>query len=70
MITSEEKTITHPEIGDVTLDCDVLTVRGVDLRIVTYTAAAGSADAGKLDLLRVTSGQSFRSAGREAESRR
>ncbi|MDR6318651.1 helix-turn-helix transcriptional regulator [Actinoplanes couchii] len=55
-LTSDEKTISHPEVGDVTLDCDVLTVPGADLRIVTYTAAAGSPDADKLDWLRVTTG--------------
>ncbi|GAA3415625.1 helix-turn-helix transcriptional regulator [Streptosporangium vulgare] len=52
--TTDRKTIQHPEIGDIMLDCDVLIVPGADLRIVTYTAAAGSSDAGKLDLLRVT----------------
>ncbi|MER5182446.1 helix-turn-helix transcriptional regulator [Streptomyces sp. NPDC002896] len=53
---SEPKTIRHPEVGDILLDCDVLIVPGADLRMVTYTAAAGSSDAGKLDLLRVTGG--------------
>ncbi|MFF1258774.1 MULTISPECIES: helix-turn-helix transcriptional regulator [unclassified Streptomyces] len=52
--TSDRKTIRHPEVGDIHLDCDVLIVPGADLRMVTYTAAAGSDDAGKLDLLRVT----------------
>ncbi|GAA2725010.1 helix-turn-helix transcriptional regulator [Actinocorallia aurantiaca] len=52
--TTDRKTIRHPEIGDILLDCDVLIVPGADLRMVTYTAAAGSSDAGKLDLLRVT----------------
>jgi hypothetical protein len=55
--TSDRKTIRHPEIGDIVLDCDVLMVTGTDLRMVTYTAAAGSSDAGKLDLLRVTGGR-------------
>ncbi len=54
---SERKTVRHPEVGDILLDCDVLVVPGVDLRVVTYTAAAGSGDAGKLDLLRVTRGR-------------
>lgn len=54
---TERKTIRHPEIGDIVLDCDVLIVPGADLRMVTYTAAAGSSDAGKLDLLRVTGGR-------------
>ncbi|WP_033341520.1 helix-turn-helix transcriptional regulator [Catenuloplanes japonicus] len=56
VLTSDEKTITHPEIGPVTLDCDVLTVPGADLRIVTYTAATGSPGAANLDLLRVLAG--------------
>ncbi|MGW4794707.1 helix-turn-helix transcriptional regulator [Nonomuraea sp. NPDC004297] len=55
--TTDRKTIRHPAIGDIVLDCDVLVVPGADLRMVTYTAAAGSADAGKLDLLRVTGGR-------------
>ncbi|MEV0400884.1 helix-turn-helix transcriptional regulator [Actinoallomurus sp. NPDC050550] len=55
--TTDRKTILHPEIGEIELDCDVLVVPGADLRMVTYTAAAGSSDAGKLDLLRVTGGR-------------
>lgn len=55
--TSDRKTIAHPEVGDILLDCDVLIVPGADLRMVTYTAAGGSDDAGKLDLLRVTGGR-------------
>lgn len=54
---AERKTIRHPEVGDITLDCDVLLVPGADLRVVTYTAAEGSVDAGRLDLLRVVGGQ-------------
>jgi transcriptional regulator with XRE-family HTH domain len=55
--TTDRKTIRHPEIGDILLDCDVLIVPGADLRMVTYTAATGSSEAGKMDLLRVTSGR-------------
>ena len=54
---AERKTIRHPEVGDITLDCDVLLVPGADLRVVTYTAAEGGVDAGRLDLLRVVGGQ-------------
>ncbi|MFI6861078.1 helix-turn-helix domain-containing protein [Streptomyces sp. NPDC050421] len=54
---SDRKTIRHPEIGGILLDCDVLVVPGADLRMVTYTAASGSSDEGKLDLLRVTGGR-------------
>ncbi|MFH8440594.1 helix-turn-helix transcriptional regulator [Streptomyces sp. NPDC018026] len=52
--TTDRKTMRHPQVGDIVLDCDVLVVPGADLRMVTYTAAAGSSDAGKLDLIRVT----------------
>ncbi|MFD3926062.1 helix-turn-helix transcriptional regulator [Streptomyces sp. NPDC058614] len=55
--TTDRKTVRHPEIGDILLDCDVLIVPGADLRMVTYTAAAGSSDEGKLELLRVTGGR-------------
>lgn len=59
---ADRKTIRNPEVGDVTLDCDVLLVPDADLRVVTYTAAEGSADAGRLDLLRVIGGQPVTSA--------
>jgi transcriptional regulator with XRE-family HTH domain len=51
---SNHKTILSPTVGRVTVDCDILTVPASDLRIVVYTAQPGSADADKLDLLRVT----------------
>ncbi|MFF4036325.1 helix-turn-helix transcriptional regulator [Streptomyces sviceus] len=53
---SARKTVVHPQVGEVTCDCDVLTVPGCDIRLVVYTVAAGSADAEKLEFLRVTSG--------------
>ncbi|MDQ0718334.1 hypothetical protein QFZ55_007786 [Streptomyces luteogriseus] len=46
----------HPEVGEVTCDCDVLTVPGSDIRLIVYTVAAGSADAEELEFLRVTNG--------------
>lgn len=54
---SDRKTVQHPVVGAITLDCDVLNVPGGDLHLVTYTAPAGSDDASKLDLLRVTHGR-------------
>lgn len=53
---SARKTIMHPQVGEVTCDCDVLTVPGCDLRLIVYTVAAGSPDAEKLEFLRVTNG--------------
>ncbi|MGI3783764.1 MAG: helix-turn-helix transcriptional regulator [Janthinobacterium lividum] len=48
---SEPKTFVHPLVGHLTVDCDVFTVVGTDLRIVTYTAVPGSGDASRFDLL-------------------
>lgn len=50
---SDRKTIQHPDLGAVTLDCDILTVPGSDLRIVVYTATPGTEAAEKLKLLSV-----------------
>lgn len=53
------KTVHHPDVGAIILDCDVLTVQGSDLRIVAYTAAPGSEAAGKLKLLTVIGTQAM-----------
>ncbi|PTR23586.1 helix-turn-helix protein [Rhodococcus sp. OK519] len=51
---SSRKTVHTRTVGDITVDCDVLGAPGSgDLRIVVYTVVPGSADAEKLDLLRV-----------------
>jgi len=47
------KTIVHPEVGPITLDCDVLTVAGSDLRLVVYTAQPSAPDADRLRLAQV-----------------
>jgi transcriptional regulator with XRE-family HTH domain len=57
--TAARKTIDHPEVGPITLDCDVLTVRGSDLRLIVYTAAPGTADANALALLATIGLQTF-----------
>jgi transcriptional regulator with XRE-family HTH domain len=49
---SEPKTFDHPMVGPITVDCDVYTAAGTDLRIITYTAEPGSEDASKYDLAR------------------
>jgi transcriptional regulator with XRE-family HTH domain len=48
---ADRKTIHHPQVGALELDCDVLSVAGSDLRIVAYTAEPGSVAAGRLALL-------------------
>ena len=47
------KTVDHPYVGTLTLDCDVLTVAGSDLRIMIDTAEPGTEDAERLALLTV-----------------
>jgi transcriptional regulator with XRE-family HTH domain len=56
---SARKTVEHPQVGAVTLDCDVLTVGGSDLRINVYTAEPGTADAERLALLTVLGTQAL-----------
>jgi transcriptional regulator with XRE-family HTH domain len=53
------KTILHPDVGAITLDCDVLTVRDSDLRLVVYSAPAGSPEAQALALLGAVGLQTF-----------
>jgi transcriptional regulator with XRE-family HTH domain len=50
---TERKLIRHPEVGDFSIDCDVLAVPGSDLRIIVYTAAPNTEAAEKLRLLSV-----------------
>jgi hypothetical protein len=50
---SSRKTVTETPVGPITIDCDVFTAPGSDLKIVVYTTVPGSEDASKLDLLRV-----------------
>jgi len=57
--TSSRKTIEHPQVGRLTLDCDVLTVGGSGLRLVIYTAAPGSPDASALEMIAALGLQSF-----------
>jgi transcriptional regulator with XRE-family HTH domain len=56
---SNRKTIEHPRVGALTLDCDVLNAPGSDVHVVMYSAAPGSEDASRLDLLRVLGVEAF-----------
>jgi hypothetical protein len=57
--TASRKSIDHPEVGRITVDCDILLVRGSDLRLIVYTAPPGSEDAQALALLAAIGTQSF-----------
>ncbi len=51
--TASRKVITHPEVGPITVDCDVLRVQRSNLRMIVYSCAPGSEDAEKLALVGV-----------------
>jgi transcriptional regulator with XRE-family HTH domain len=53
------KTVDHPHVGAITLDCDVLIAADNDLRVMIYTAEPGSQDAERLALLSVIGTQSL-----------
>jgi len=53
------KTIDHPCVDALTLDCDILSVAGSDLRITVYSAQPGTEDADRLALLNVIGTQSL-----------
>jgi hypothetical protein len=57
------KSIEHPHVGRLDLDCDVLTAQRGDLRIVVYTATPGSESDSKLALLAAVGNQSMESSG-------
>ncbi|MFJ4467154.1 hypothetical protein ACIP2X_06460 [Streptomyces sp. NPDC089424] len=47
------KTFHQPAVGEVTVDCDTLTLTDRDQHLVLYTAPPGSSGAEALDLLNV-----------------
>ncbi len=58
-LNSSAKTFAHPEVGRITLDCDVLRAQGSDVRIIVYTPRPGSPDADALALIGVIGLQSM-----------
>ena len=50
----DRKTIEHPTVGEITVDCDTLYAGDTDLKIVVMTAPAESEDATKIELARIT----------------
>jgi transcriptional regulator with XRE-family HTH domain len=57
------KTFRHPVVGEITVDCDSLTLTDRDQRLVLYSAPPGSRDAQTLALLNVLGPESVK-AGR------
>jgi transcriptional regulator with XRE-family HTH domain len=58
-LETSQKTIEHPQVGLVTLDCDTLRVENCDLRIMVYSADPGTEAADKLELISVLGTQSL-----------
>ena len=53
------KRVVHPTIGVIDLDCQILTAENQTERLIVFTAAPGSEDAARLELLSVVGGESF-----------
>jgi transcriptional regulator with XRE-family HTH domain len=53
MSRSMHKTIDHPELGYLTLDCDTLLLPDTDQSMIVYSAAEGTREAAALETLRV-----------------
>lgn len=50
--TEDRKTVEHPVVGDIHVDCDVLSTGDSDFRIVVLTSPPGSEDARRIDRAR------------------
>jgi hypothetical protein len=50
---SDRKSVDHPALGRITLDCDVLQIPDTDQTLVVYSAAGGTPEAEALGLVRV-----------------
>ena len=53
------KTMLHPQVGSIELECEVLLAASGDQKLVLYTARPGTAAAEKLELLRVLGRETF-----------
>ncbi len=61
---SHTKTVVHPSLGDLTLECDTLHIPESDQLLVVYSAAPGTSESEALSLLRVVGTQDLRPAQR------
>ncbi|MEU8709911.1 helix-turn-helix transcriptional regulator [Streptomyces sp. NPDC048565] len=60
---SMHKTVDHPDLGSLVLDCDTLLLPDTDQSLIVYSAAAGTREASALDVLRVTGTERMRVGG-------
>ncbi|WP_075836060.1 helix-turn-helix transcriptional regulator [Deinococcus marmoris] len=52
--SEDRKTIEHPIVGEITVDCDHLSAGDTELKIVVLTAPTGSEDASKIERARAS----------------
>jgi len=58
---SDHKTIVHPELGEIEVDCQILFTENRAQRLLIFTAQPGTEGAAKLELLRVVGHERFAS---------
>ncbi|MGP3947699.1 helix-turn-helix transcriptional regulator [Streptomyces sp. 7N604] len=68
--TTDSKTVHHPDLGAVTVDCDTLTVPGSDLRIAAYSAPPGTATSEQFALLATIGTQAMPQPADDSSRRR
>ncbi|AMM22238.1 XRE family transcriptional regulator [Frondihabitans sp. PAMC 28766] len=56
---ADQKTLVHPELGEIEVYCQILTPNDESQRLLVFTAEPGSESAAKLDLLAVVGRQEF-----------
>jgi transcriptional regulator with XRE-family HTH domain len=66
--TDTRKRFTHPVVGRLTLDCQILTSENLMERLVVFTATPGSQDAKQLELLAVIGTQEISSEATAAKN--
>jgi len=59
VLRSASKTVVHPQVGPLQLDCEVLLTASGEQSLVLYTARPGTDAAEKLELLRVLGQETF-----------
>ncbi|MEY9963949.1 transcriptional regulator with XRE-family HTH domain [Streptacidiphilus sp. MAP12-16] len=66
---SDTKTIVHPVVGEIELDCEVMLSGAHEQRLIVYTARPGSVGQERLELLRVVGLQDLSRSEPASESR-
>ena len=68
--TAQHKTVVHPELGEIELDCQLLINDNDGQVLLIFTAVPGSVDDGKLELLSVIGTQRLAAEDRASDFRR